>query len=211
MRDTQNKARWTLTADALDLLIGAIQKDGLDATSEYIRTRSSLVRYFETNGTAVDADMLADETLDRVAKQLAEGKALELRGSRAYFFAVARLVLLENIRRSRRFVSIDDPDNPTELANTTESVVEDMYDRIKREIGLDAVVKCRDRLSGQEREILAIYDEGRGREKIDRRNALAEKLGKTKSTLIVAVSRIRTKIKDCVRSKLGPDFALETL
>lgn len=207
MRDTQNK--WTLTADALDLLIRAVQKDGQNPTDEYVRIRSSLVRYFEKNATAVDANLLADETLDRVAKQLAEGKALDLKGSRAYFFAVARLVLLEHIRRSRRFVSIDNPENPTDIALTTTSMVEDMYIRIKREIGFDAVLECKNKLSIEEKKILAVYDGGKGREKIDRRNALASKLGKTKSTLIVAVSRIRTKIKNCVRSKLGAEFSLD--
>ena len=63
MRDTPSKKEWALTADALELLIKAIEKDGLDATDEYIRIRDSLVRYFVAKGCAVDADLLADETL----------------------------------------------------------------------------------------------------------------------------------------------------
>ena len=187
---------------SFELLLEAITKPGREAVEDYQRIRNKLCRFFGAYAV-VDPDELADESIDRVAQKLGAGAVLDLT-SDSYFLTVARFVLLEHRRKHlNRAVSLDDEESYFEPSYDPAEEAERTNERIQREIGLDAIADCRSKLSDEEREILDNYNGGSGREKIDRRNALAVKLGKTKEALIVAVSRINTKIKNCVKQKLG--------
>lgn len=192
-----------------ELLLKAVRRPGREASEDYQRIRNKLCRFFGAYAV-VDPDELADESIDRVAQKLGSGTVLDLT-SDSYFLTVARFVLLEHRRKHlNRAVSLDDEDTHYEPSYDPVEEAERTNERIKREIGLDAVAACRSKLSDEEIEILDTYNGGSGREKIDRRNALAAKLGKTKEALIVAVSRINTKIKNCVKQKLGGETFFAT-
>lgn len=189
------------TAESFELLLNAISRNGSDSALEYERIRNKLVRFFRAYSVATPED-LVDIVYDRVAAKLSMGEQLDLTAD-SYFFAVARFVLLENRRgRLNRVISIDDEDTHYEPSYDPIEEAERTNERIQREIGLEAITECRSKLSPDEKEILDTYNGGSGREKIERRNALAAKLGRTKEALIVAVSRINTKIKKCVMQKL---------
>lgn len=191
-----------LTAHGFELLLEAVRKPGREPVDEYQRIRAKLGRYFRTYAV-LDPDELADESIDRIALKLGNGEPLEL-STDSYFMTVAKFVWLEHRRRKlNRSVSLDDEEVHYEPAYDPIEEAERTSERIKREIGLEAISDCKRHLSEQDLEILQTYDLGSGREKIERRNALAAKLGKSKSTLIVAISRIRSKVKECVRAKLN--------
>lgn len=198
-----------ITAESFELLLNAISSNGGDPSVEYERLRKKLARYFQAHSVGFPEDCV-DVVFDRVALKLGTGEQLDL-STDSYFLTVARFVMLEHVRGpQKRTLSIEDgPELEPVIDHVQEA--EELSKRIRRELGLDAIAECTGRLSPDETEILLTYDGGSGREKIDRRNALAERLGKSKATLIVAVSRIRSKIKDCVKAKLALNPAFATM
>ena len=193
---------WLLDSAALDLLLKTLDAEREAAAARYEDIRRVLIRYFRVHGS-LTPDEHADDVFNRVARKLVEGALLDLTSHNGYFLKVAHFVLSEYFRAARRkFVPIEDLAQSSDLA--TDPVEESirLRERFEHEIGLEAVRACRDRLLPTEKETLDTYDIGTGREKIERRNALAEELGKSKGALIVEVSRIRARVKECVVKKL---------
>jgi DNA-directed RNA polymerase specialized sigma24 family protein len=85
-------APWRLTRRALERLLFSLSPQPEAAAWEYDRMRQSLIGFFERRGVG-QAESLADETIDRVARRLDEGETVE--HLRAYFFGVARYRLQE--------------------------------------------------------------------------------------------------------------------
>jgi DNA-directed RNA polymerase specialized sigma24 family protein len=208
MDSERSREKAEITAESFALLLGAlaVRREG-NAAQEYEKLRQKLTRYFRAH--SIDsAEELVDTVFDRVALKISADRNLDL-STNSYFLAVARFVLLEHVNGKRkRTVSLDDDNFNFEPAIDPLDLAEKLTARIQHELGLDAVAECTRRLTPEEMDILQTYDGGSGREKIERRNALAERLGKSKATLIVAISRIRSKIKECVRAKLAalPEF-----
>ena len=85
--------------------------DGVDSDGErYLEMRRRLVGYFDRRGRPA-ADELADETLNRIARTLVEAGAIAVRPPARYCYVVARFVLLEDLRRQRRQVPLDESRN----------------------------------------------------------------------------------------------------
>src|SRR5580765_4894708 len=82
--------------------------DGVDSYGErYLEMRRRLISYFDRRNRPF-ADDLADETLNRIGQTLARGEAIVIRPQARYCYIVARFVLLEDIRRGRRRVGVDE-------------------------------------------------------------------------------------------------------
>src|SRR5690348_398262 len=84
--------KWVLTQEAFDRLLAAFGEGRDSAGEKYIEVRGNLIRFFEWRGCPFPEDH-ADETLNRVARKLAEGEAIQ--NPAAYCIGVARLLLLE--------------------------------------------------------------------------------------------------------------------
>src|SRR5262249_8961815 len=94
-----SSTRWKLSAEALESLLARLGPDPESAGQEYEAVRGSLILFFDRRGMA-HPDALADETLDRVARRLAEGEVVaHLHG---YVFGVAQRVCSESQRSSGR-------------------------------------------------------------------------------------------------------------
>jgi DNA-directed RNA polymerase specialized sigma24 family protein len=94
-----SRARWQLTTSALERLLASLSADDARAAAEYNVLRRRLLVYFDGRGCR-DADVCADETLDRVARRLQQGECVE--NLRRYVFGVARHVASEAFRRAER-------------------------------------------------------------------------------------------------------------
>ena len=94
MPDEQDRARqkWTLTQEAFDKLLVALGGDRDSAAQKYLEIRTNLMRFFEWRGCSFPEDH-ADETINRIAKRVAEGE--EILNYSGYALGVARLLLLE--------------------------------------------------------------------------------------------------------------------
>ena len=82
--------------------------EGSDSRGErYLYMRRRLVAYFDRRNRPA-ADVLADETFDRVSRTLEESGCIMVTPPARYCYVVARFVLLEDIRRGDRNVPYDE-------------------------------------------------------------------------------------------------------
>src|SRR4029078_10449799 len=74
-------------------------------------------------------DVLADETFDRVSRTLEESGRIKVTPPARYCYVVARFVLLENIRRTRRDVPFEETRAAVHQARADMSGIDDSVDR----------------------------------------------------------------------------------
>src|SRR3954470_18318989 len=113
--------------------------DGTDSQGErYLEMRRRLVAYFDRRNRPAP-DTLADDTFDRVARTLEESGHISVTPPARYCYVVARFVLLEDIRKTRRSV----PFNEARISALQPATVEaeDLNER-----ALDCLAACLDRL-----------------------------------------------------------------
>lgn len=167
-------------------LLNWLDADPDTAGREYERIRTRLIRVFCARG-CVNAEELADETIDRVTRKLEtlletyEGEPVP------YFLAVARNVFLEN-SRAPRFQEL-----PMRLAKNERESDE-------KESHYQCLEKCLANLPAGQRQLVLEYYEGSRRAKIDKRKQLVELLGTTSQALRVRVLRLRLTLQKCVLS-----------
>src|SRR5215813_1021582 len=89
------RQKWALTQQAWDGLLLALGPDRDEAGEKYIEIRTNLTRFFEWRGCPFPEDH-ADETINRMAKRVAEGE--EILNPAGYAMGVARLVVLEIVK-----------------------------------------------------------------------------------------------------------------
>jgi DNA-directed RNA polymerase specialized sigma24 family protein len=190
-----HKKERTLTQNTFDQLLLAFDANRDIAGQKYEIVRRKLSEFFEARGSDAPPDH-ADETINRVARRLLEGE--QIQDLNSYFYGVARLVWLENLRARDK-----DP-TPLELvptpiaANTAELEVE----RQQREDRLSCLETCLAQLSDTNRTlIIEYYQEEKGL-KIEHRKQQAEKLNTTLNGLRLRASRIRSELTHCVDSCL---------
>lgn len=181
------RQKWTLTQEAFDKLLIALGGGDRESGSEkYLEIRSNLTRFFEWRGCSFPEDH-ADETINRIAKKVAEGE--EILNPSGYAMGVARLLLLEILKSRQREQSA-----LTELGQESEPVVEpdDGEDR------LNCLRDCLQTLSTDNRELILQYYQGEKSEKIQNRKKLIDRLGIPVNTLRMRALRLRDRLQGCV-------------
>ena len=97
-------------------------------------------------------------------------------------------MLFEDLRRERRHVALDETtinvDRRSFLADLAE-------DDALREQRLDRLDRCLELLEPEQRKLIVEYYRDTGRQKIERRRALADRLGISMNALAIRASRIR--------------------
>jgi DNA-directed RNA polymerase specialized sigma24 family protein len=143
--------------------------------------RLKLVKFFAWKGCP-DADTNADETLDRVARRLAEGVAIQ--NLSAYAYQVARYILLEEYRQAEtERAAIIEPTEP-EPQSTRMLCLEE----------------CLAGLPDGDRDLILSYYEGEGGAKIENRKTLAQSLRISLTALKIRACRLRAKLESCINS-----------
>src|SRR5215217_3607171 len=158
------RQRWTLTQEAFDKLLLALGGDRDSGSQKYLEIRTNLTRFFEWRGCSFPEDH-ADETINRVAKKVAEGE--EILNPAGYAIGVARLVLLEIIKGRQREQSA-----LTEIGNAGEVYVDSDDDESR----LTCLKNFLQTLSPDNRDLIVQYYQGEKSEKIQNRKKLMEKL-----------------------------------
>jgi DNA-directed RNA polymerase specialized sigma24 family protein len=174
--------------------------DGDDSRGEtYLEMRRRLVSYFDRRNRR-SADELADETLNRVGKTLEESGTIAITPPARYCYVVARFVLLEDFRRERLHVELDE-------ANTADSATLPGLTRTApdestaiREQRFECLERCLDKLKPEQRALAVDYYRDEQRQKIDRRRGIASQLGITMNALSIRASRIRSSLEACVEA-----------
>lgn len=171
--------------------------DGVESHGErYLEIRRRLVSYFERRNRA-DANELADETLNRIGRTLEQSVVIATRPPARYCYVVARFVLLEDFRRERKHVPLDESWYHRTRPGHETGVEPDETLAI-REQRLDCLDRCLLELRPDQRELVVAYYRDARQQRIEGRRALANRLGITLNALGIRVYRIRDALMACV-------------
>jgi DNA-directed RNA polymerase specialized sigma24 family protein len=195
MAERSPRPRWTLTGEAFEALLDALDTDRARAGERYELLRQKLVRFFEWRG-ARDAEDWADETLNRVARRIEGGEAV--RDVAGYAAGPARMVWLEVSKKQNRDVVL------VERAPAPVPEEEDAEHAAR----LACLDRCLESLAADQRDLVLEYFAGERGAKIDRRKQIAARLGVEMNALRIRVHRIRGRlelcVKECVASRGTP-------
>lgn len=184
------RRNWALTKEAFDKLLTSFGEDQDSAAKKYLEIRNNVVRFFEWRGCPFPEDH-ADETINRVAKRLAEGEAIE--NPSGYCMGVARMLLLEiNKERAREQRALG------EMAYSQVAP----SDASESEKHIECLRSCLQGLPADSRELIVEYYQGEKGTKIKNRKDLVERLGIPVNTLRMRALRLRERIRACVEDCL---------
>lgn len=169
-----------LTIEEFDQLMNWLDPDRSRAAERYEQIRNRLIRLF-LNRQCSEAEDLADETINRVAKKPEEWKTTYKGEQMRYFHGVARNVYLEYVRDRTRKIEMPD------LGVSPE-----------REAYLVCLEICLEKLPAENKELIVPYYQDRKRAKIESHRDLGQSLSLNPGALRARVHRIRAKLKACI-------------
>ena len=182
-----------LKQEEFDGLLGLFAENREEAGVIYEELRKSLVRYFETRDCQ-DADMLADETLSRVAVKAHTFDPSRHTRPSSFVFGFASKILLEYSRDPQKMrITYDRWVQSALLIPVDEKETED------EAAGMECLRKCLGEMSAEDRELIIAYYGKEKQEKIASRKFIAEKLGIRMETLHMRVHRLRESLKKCMK------------
>ena len=168
---------------AFDLLLFWLNPDREKAAQKYEQVRRRLIEIFASRGFA-DAERLTDDTIDRVIPKVPkilpgwQGDPLH------YFIAVAKMIILENLRPAPVSFPNPLPPDPEEL---------EREDR--------CLEHCLELVSQDERLLILEYVDGKKKQRAEQ----AERLGITPNALRIRVYQIKKMITPCIKECLGQE------
>ena len=179
------RVKWVLTQGLFDKLLASLDADRDQAGLKYEGLRRRLLKFFEWRGCSARED-LTDETLNRLAKNIAAGEQIQNLG--AYCSGVARNVFLEVLRsRNRELNAI------RSYPESGASVRDEITDR-----RLECLNHCLEESTAENRQFFLRYHQGEKSARIEAREQLAKELGIALNALRIRAHRIRTKLESCV-------------
>ena len=174
---------WELTSEAFDKLLESFDPNRERAAEKYEDTRRMLTRVFSWEGTLFP-DELVDEVFNRVAKKLAEGEVIGNLGG--YCYRTAINLRFEDSKKPRREELPPDP--PDKRKSETEVI--------------EQLAQCQDdclsKLPTENRAFILEYYQDNGRERINRRQDMANRFGSTREALANRAQRLRHKLERCI-------------
>lgn len=175
-------------------LLNWLSEDLDQSAREYEKFHRTLVVIFINRG-CVDAENLADETIDRVARKIDEIKT-DYTGEKLHFFlGVARQVAREYHRSKEARTNIEEID---ENKITARVELEENFNE-NTEIEIKCLRKCLGNLSAEKRAlVLAYYNTPKGKKKEYHRN-LQKKYSLSSNNLKNQAHRLKKKLFECVR------------
>ena len=178
-----------LTADTFTRLLNYLDADRERAGEKYEDLRRTLIRFFEWRGAPYPEEH-ADEALNRIGRKLDEG--VEIKNLSAYSYEVARLVFLETTKGAdSKRLSLGSVRVDPVASNLMEEVAE-------KELRLMCLEDCLRTLPGESAELILEYYRYEQRGQVERRRALAKRLGLRRDALANRVQRLRDKLQNCV-------------
>lgn len=178
----------SLTGDSLKKLLDCFDTDHNRAGEKYEELRRALIRFYHGRGIFF-AEECADEVFDRVCRRLQEG--VEIKNIYSYCYEVARLILLEQLK------SHDNRKVPLEESALGTMINQD-DDSAETERMLQCLDRCLQQLPPESRSLIIEYYQDYKRDRIDRRKAMAKRLGLRRDALANRAQRLREKLEQCI-------------
>jgi len=181
------KKDWELTQEAFDQLLNLLDHDRELAAEKYERLRRRLLRVFEWRGST-NPDEHADETLNRVARKIAEG--VEIRDVNHFAGGVARRLFQEILeQRGREQKALDQVPEPVVVQEVTDEEIDPR---------LDCFRSCLNKLPAEQRRLIVDYYCDDDRSRIAQRQKLAQVLQIPLNALRIRAHRVRTQLGSCI-------------
>ncbi|HEY6045641.1 MAG TPA: hypothetical protein VIU65_03505 [Pyrinomonadaceae bacterium] len=172
----------TLEQADFDRLLSWLDADSEAAGLIYEKIRRRLIAILASRRCHVPEE-LADETIDRVARRVADISETYVGDKAIYFLGVMNNVHHEYLKRQPQLTAVE----PVMDGDAKERV----------HLCLD---RCLDKLSPHARQIIERYYAENKRAKINLRRRIANELGITASNLRLRALRIREKLQICIDS-----------
>jgi len=188
---SRQRDRLVAVPASIPALLAALGETAEESGREYERLRSKLILFFSRRLIEFPED-LADESLDRLARRIAEGK--EIDSVAAFALGIARHVALEQMGRKNRAQTMEDDfwnNIPAPVATLSEDVEVARMER------------CLKRLHPEESGLLRSYYLAKEEKPIAARGKLAEGLGISANTLRQRVFLARQRLRDCMTATEG--------
>lgn len=175
-----------ITEESFDELLSWLDRNREIAAAKYEKIRRSLIRIFTGRG-CFEAEELADETFDRVARklpQLAENYTGE---PTRYFYGVADKIHLEWLHKQKKTRQLNflRPDN---------------QDKTELEIESQCLDDCLKKLPAEQHRLIVAYYQKTKSAKIENRRKLADDFGVSAGALQIKTFRIRVQLRECLRN-----------
>lgn len=169
-----------LGQEDFDRLLDWLDEDRDRAGLAYEKIRWRLITIFAARGCPVPEE-LADETIDRVARRVADIRGTYVGDKSLYFLGVANNVHHEYLKRPA-------PAAPPPPRDDTEET----------ELAHVCLERCLDKLPEDSRLLIGRYYSEDRQAKIDLRKRIAGELGVSPTTLRLRALRIREKLQACI-------------
>lgn len=187
------KGKWEISPESFAKLLSCLDPDAERAGEMFLKWLQKLARFFEWNHAPLPAEDLAYETLYRVARKMDEGEVIE--HFSAYCKEIARWVLRESYKsREAKRESLDDVEPAVNPVN-----YDDDWEEHQR---LFCLNECLQTIPPESRELVTEFYRGEGRNRINRRQSLADKLGIHRNALGNRIQRLLDKLEACIRKCL---------
>lgn len=178
----------TLTSTAFERLLQTLDPDRDRAAAAYEQLRERVMGLLRWWGASTPSE-LADETIDRVARNLEEGATITRGSFGAYVRGVARLVFYESLRAAKREAVLEGDVVAPEAEQS-------------REPALACLERCLSSLADVERKLVLSYYDLQRESKAASRKKLADDLAITPVALRIRAFRIRERLERCVSACL---------
>jgi DNA-directed RNA polymerase specialized sigma24 family protein len=178
--------------------------EGMNSDGQrYLEVRRRLELYFDRKNCIAPAK-LADETLNRVARKLEENGEITDVSPLQYCYLVAKFVFLEALRADKRspFYRPLTATHASDLSGQSATPWEAGAASDDKEEVSDCLHRCLENLPSDDRELLVEYYRGQLLGKIERRAALAARLGVTGNALSIRAFRVRQRLEGCIQACL---------
>jgi DNA-directed RNA polymerase specialized sigma24 family protein len=175
----RQRAKWELNQESFESLLRWLNSDREQAGKRYEDIRGRLIKIFSARGCA-EPDLLADETINRVAKRVDEISQTYEGDPALYFYGVANKIHLEQMRRQK---PIESPPVP------------DLNDYEDEYVCLEG---CIGHLPAPSRDLVLQYYEHEQQDKIAQHQRLAERFGIGVNALRIRAHRARVALRKCI-------------
>jgi DNA-directed RNA polymerase specialized sigma24 family protein len=182
---------------AFQALLAWLNPDNERAADEYVRFHQRFTKMFEARGCLTPEDC-ADETFNRVGRQLAAGKEIRTNNPAVYLDGVARYVLREQWSKP---AAEDIEAVPSE--KLTQSDARELDDRQEQERRHTCLDECLQVLPAESRVLVLEYYAEDKTLKIDTRDRMASRLGIATAVLRNRIFKLRNNLRACVGACLA--------
>lgn len=183
-----------LTQEEFDDLLLWFSSDRDEAGKAYLRVREGLIKYFRIKGCH-DSQVLADETINRLARKL---KTMDMsRGLKhsTYFYGFAKNIFLEYLAEMRK--------TPMQLEPQHIAIEDLAADGEGNEARLECLDKCMAELKPEDSKMMIGYFAKDKSEKIEARRLLAGQLNISMGNLHIKVYRLKNALRECLETCLA--------